>query len=164
MTVFRSAVIATISFFAAGLLDLSPSSYAGDPMIREAVTRSSPANVSRYADDLKSVRKRGRLGFAPLPFQPAPSVAKQGNGLVGHSGLADIRGLVRKVNRSVVSIRMLDSGSSWSLGNFGISKGESDVKATSDEPENGIWVPPLISGYSVSGILLFYFSSFFPDE
>jgi serine protease Do len=44
-------------------------------------------------------------------------------------GLPNIRSLIKKVNESVVAIRMLDSDQSWSLSNLGLKKGD-DSKPT----------------------------------
>jgi serine protease Do len=69
------------------------------------------------------------MGLSPLPFTPEQPQRRKDSADLGRPGFPDIRGLVKKVNRSVVSIRMLDSSSSWSLGNFGIQGDEPNGKA-----------------------------------
>jgi len=115
--------------FSAALFLVCPPSLASDLVIRKAATPSSPRTIMGHSDDFQASKKRGRIGFSPLPYSPEPAKQSRQRGVPNYSGLADIRGLVKKVNRSVVAIRMLDSSSSWSLGKFGISGGESDGKA-----------------------------------
>ena len=129
MTAFRFTSLLAISCVASGLILFSPLCYAENVSIREAATPTSPShNISSGRDDFQPPRKNTRIGLSPIPFRPEPSDGRQDQRLA-QAGLADIRGLVRKVNRSVVAIRMLDSGSSWSLGDFGITRGEGDGKA-----------------------------------
>ncbi len=130
MTYSRLAAAITIACFTVGLCMVSPFSWAADLMIREAATPTGPSPAVRSQDELLTGRKGSQFGLAPIPFKPEPSPRDAvRSGLVTNSGLADIRGLVKKVNRSVVSIRMLDSGTSWSLGSFGLSRDEPDGKA-----------------------------------
>ncbi|MEJ2716178.1 MAG: trypsin-like peptidase domain-containing protein [Deltaproteobacteria bacterium] len=129
MAAFRFAVFVIIACFSSGLFFLSPLSYAGDLMIRKAATPSLPAHSRTYGRDFQSAAKREHIGFSPMPFTPQRSAARPEHTVLSHAGSVDIKGLVKKVNRSVVSIRMLESGKSWSLGNFGISKEESGGKA-----------------------------------
>jgi serine protease Do len=56
-----------------------------------------------------------------MPFKPEPSEDHQEQPSMRATSFPDIRDLVKRVNRSVVSIRMLDAGSSFSLGSLGFS-------------------------------------------
>ncbi len=129
MTAFRSVRLFTISCFGAGLLFLAPLCRAADLTIREAATQSTPSRVSEYRDDFQSARKKGPSAFSPAPEgQLVPRDAQDRTGL-RQTAFPDVRNLVRKVNRSVVSIRMLDGSGSWSLGELGLGKGEPGGKA-----------------------------------
>ena len=76
------------------------------------------------------------MGLTPVPYNPEPVPGKnpvnantvQASTSTG-AGYPDLRELIKKVNRCVVSIRMLDSGGSWSLSNLGFS-GDSNSRAT----------------------------------
>jgi len=64
------------------------------------------------------------MGLAPVPYTPEPAAGaaepkgEEPTEEIGprHLGYPDIRKLIKKVNESVVSIRMLETGSSWSMG------------------------------------------------
>ena len=73
--------------------------------------------------------KRSIIGLSPVPYKPESPQEPEKESAIRHIGYPDIKGLVRRVNQSVVSIRMLDSNASWSLGNLGFS-GDSNGKAT----------------------------------
>jgi serine protease Do len=62
----------------------------------------------------------------PQPHQKLRSKERSG---ATPFGLPDIRSLIKKVNQSVVAIRMLDSDDSWSLSSLGLKKGD-DSKPT----------------------------------
>lgn len=110
-------------------------------MLRKAATPSATGQVQKYrtapSEDRGQGVSRGRMGLAPVPYKPEPSEAgaetriepRVNNSLGRTMGLPDIRGLIKKVNASVVAIRMLDSGASWSIGNLGLSN-EPGSKAT----------------------------------
>lgn len=99
--------------------------------IRKAVTRPTPTSIGpKSTTDRPSTGRR--IGLAPLPYSPGRSPEQRSPApaaVLNNRGLPDIRDMIRTVNKSVVSIRMLDSESSWSLGNFGFSRGESGPKA-----------------------------------
>lgn len=90
--------------------------------------RLRPVGPARTADALPG-NLRENLTMSPLPFQPEEKTDATAQAQPRGTGYPDIRGMVRKVNRSVVSIRMLDSNSSWSIGNLGFS-GDTNGKAT----------------------------------
>jgi S1-C subfamily serine protease len=131
MTAFRFRTWISIPYFAFIVLLLSTHCLAEDPELRKAAIPSSPygpTQVHKPGNDAS----RSHIGLAPMPFIPKPSV---GSSSVIHNraserniGLPDIRDIVKRVNPSVVSIRMLDSGSSWPLKNFGLSP-DPDAKA-----------------------------------
>jgi serine protease Do len=102
---------------------------AQDSLVREAATATGPAGVSARVDDSQRRARPARNGLAPTPNKPERVEPPQPGEVKGPAGLPDVRAVVRKVNRSVVSIRMLDGGSSWSLGEFAGGKGEPEGKA-----------------------------------
>jgi serine protease Do len=114
------------------LVFLHPVSHAEDIMLRKAATPSASSSVENYKPitpfESRSPAKNGRIGLSPLPFKPEPSDASTSEPLVRQGNFPDIKGVVKKVNRSVVSIRMVDPGSSFSLGHLGFS-GDSGGKA-----------------------------------
>ncbi len=93
-----------------------------------------PDNVKN--EESKDYSHKGKIGLIPVPYHPEPAAGRveapqnsPQQPVLRGSGYPDIRELIRKVNKSVVSIRMLDSGGSWSLSNLGFS-GDSNSKAT----------------------------------
>ncbi len=137
MTAFRFHIFVTIAYFSAGLFFLPTLSPASDFVLRKAATPSTSGDLSEYRDARRGQPrhpgKDKRLGLSPLPFRPEPAPGNPGETAARQSALPhqflDVRALIRKVNQSVVSIRMLDSGSSWSIRNLGKS-GEQHNKAT----------------------------------
>jgi len=100
--------------------------YASDLSVRKAATPTGPAHLGAYNNsnvhESQQNGLRSPIGISPMPFRPEPSTVA-----VEHRGeensqkffaYPDIRNLVKKVNPSVVSIRMLEAGSQWSLGNM----------------------------------------------
>jgi S1-C subfamily serine protease len=132
MKAFRLGLFVIIAYFGASLFFLPSNSYAEDLMLRKAATQSSSGGFSAYngplPQDTKPVGPRSRIGLSPVPFKPEPSDGNREDNSVRHGSFPDIRELIRKVNRSVVSIRMLEAGSSFSLGTLGFS-GDSGGKA-----------------------------------
>ncbi len=122
-------LVITLFYAAATLFCASTPADAADPQIRRAATRSPSADISGYRYEERATRKNRRLGFSPLPYQAERAPRRQENRTLSGSMFPDIRGVVKLVNRSVVSIRMLEPGSSWSLGGFGLSKEDSEGKA-----------------------------------
>lgn len=137
MTAFRFPLSITIAYFVAGLFFLPSLSQAGDYVLRRAATPPASGDLSDYnrvpREHPCRQGKEKRLGLSPVPFKPEPAAGgpdvTAGQPSALHGRFPDIRGLIKQVNRSVVSIRMLDSGSSWSIRNLGQS-GESAGKAT----------------------------------
>lgn len=124
----KPSLFMRIPYFAVGLILLSSFVYADEPMLREAATPSSQRSVPGYREDIPAARKGGRIGLSPVPYKPEESGRKQAETVAGPSAYPDLRGVVKKVNRSVVAIRMLD-GASWSIGSFGMAGDESEGKA-----------------------------------
>ncbi len=116
--------------------NFSPSIASEDPVLKKAATPSGAHDISNYrsqaANDIKPDPSRGRIGLSPMPFRPESAEVKT----EGRSAeiaprqaiFPDIRELIKKVNPSVVSIRMLDSGTGWSIGQLGFS-GDQNGKA-----------------------------------
>ncbi len=136
MAAFRFGILITISHLAAGFFFLVPICLAEDYVIQKAATRPTAGDIRTYGPVLKEdPRQPGpatRIGLVPIPFKPEPSTsppdAKGEESPARLGAFPDIRKLVKRVNESVVSIRMMDSGSSWSIGGLGLS-GESNGKA-----------------------------------
>lgn len=129
MIFLKPALFIRIAYFTVVLVFLSSSLYADEPMLREAATPSSQRSMPSYRDDISAARKGGRIGLSPVPYKPEESGKKEPEAVRGPSAYPDLRGLVKKVNRSVVAIRMLDGSSSWSLGSFGMTGEDSEGKA-----------------------------------
>lgn len=136
MRAFRGFLF-NITYFILCCLFVVNISYAENRADRFSASNSSNKRVENVKnEDLRDQSQRGRIGFTPVPFKPEPA---PGRNEPTHNyaeqqvpkgvGYPDIRELIRKVNRSVVSIRMLDSGGSWSLSNLGFS-GDSNSRAT----------------------------------
>ncbi len=56
-----------------------------------------------------------------MPYKPEAPEPRQAAPMPHQTTLPDIRHLIKKINRSVVSIRMLDAGTKFSLGKLGFS-------------------------------------------
>lgn len=137
MTAFRYGILVTIAYFATGLFFLHSVSWAEDIMLRKAATPSVSRNLpelrSSHTDNGRRVPRKSRIGLSPVPYSPGQPASRgpvevRNEPRIRGNGFPDIRRLIRKVNASVVSIRMLDSTSSWSIGSLGLS-GEPGVKA-----------------------------------
>jgi len=116
--------------FSAGLIAFATLCMAEDVELRKAATRSAPANVPDYREDSQAARKKGPVGLMPMPYQPVAPADRQEKRPIQYMTYPDIRELAKKVNKSVVAIRLVDSGSSWSLGEYGAPKGDNGGKAT----------------------------------
>ena len=133
MSAFRFGILVFILSHIISVLVLLPANSTADNiMIRKAATPPSAhafqSNRSRAADEPANVNRRNRIGLSPAPFKPTPVESEHAQAPSRHDPFPDIRDLIKRVNRSVVSIRMLDSGSSFPLGRLGIT-GESQGKA-----------------------------------
>ncbi len=133
MTAFRHGIVfmlAQICFFSFMLPD---NSYSQTANFRPAANSISSKSGVGFAAELKDVASdssvKGRMGLTPVPFKPEPTVSREENPAPMKSLYPDVRDLIKKVNKSVVSIRMLDGGSSWSFGNLGLGA-DSNSKAT----------------------------------
>ncbi len=125
MTPFRFGILIIISYFVGSLVFLSSVSQADDIVLRKAATPSSSSSVQHYKaispDEGRNPAKRSRISLSPVPFKPEPADGGPSESALRHGNFPDIRGVVKKVNKSVVSIRMVDPGSSFSLGHLGFS-------------------------------------------
>jgi serine protease Do len=129
MSVIRYAAIITTLLLGMGVYGSSIAFAAGNVVIRRAATPPAPTVLSGRAGETRPAGKARRLSLSPIPYKPDRGRAAPVPTFANPGGLADIRGLVKKVNQCVVAIRMLDSGSSWSLGDFGVGKERSQGKA-----------------------------------
>ncbi len=137
MRAFRGFLL-TISHFSLSCLFLANISLAENRFDYPSGPNSLHKRQERQKlEESKDVTNRGRrMGLTPVPYNPEPVPGKnpvnantvQASTSTG-AGYPDLRELIKKVNRCVVSIRMLDSGGSWSLSNLGFS-GDSNSRAT----------------------------------
>ncbi|MCX5861193.1 MAG: trypsin-like peptidase domain-containing protein [Desulfomonile sp.] len=136
MTSFRLIVLATLSYIAASVIALDGSSRADDFMLRKAATPSHSSSVNAYElapkNEVYVESRKSPIGLSPMPFRPEPAASqpetRHEESSSRYLNFPDIRDLIKRVNASVVSIRMLESGSGWSIGNLGFS-GDSSGKA-----------------------------------
>jgi S1-C subfamily serine protease len=137
MTAFRIGCNVRCAWVCLALLVFGHAAWANELPLRKAATPSGTAAVQQYSrtrdmEPQAPVAPRQRIGISPMPYQPEPAeepaVAARPERAQGSTSFPDIRALVKKVNASVVSIRMLDASSSWSIGNLGFS-GDSGSKA-----------------------------------
>lgn len=132
MTAFRLGSMFTIAHLVLGLLVIPPVSLGDDVSVRKAATTSSTPPLSRVtgqgSPQSGTAQTPTRIGLAPLPFRPDTPQERHEEHLAQRVSLPDLRNIVKKVNRSVVAIRMLDASSKFSLGSLGFS-GESGGKA-----------------------------------
>ncbi len=137
MRAFRGFLL-NIAYFTLCCLILANISYAENGNSRFSGPNSTgrrPENPK--SENLNDPTHRSRIGgLTPVPYKPEPAAGKESpvqdpsrKPAFQSAGYPDIRDLIRKVNQCVVSIRMLDSGGSWSLSNLGFS-GDSNSRAT----------------------------------
>ncbi len=133
MTAFRHGIVFMLAYFCIFSCMLPELSHGQGANHRLAANSVSSKSGAGFASELKDVATdsstRGRMGLTPVPFKPEPASPRDDANIPVRSLYPDVRGLIKKVNRSVVSIRMLDGGSSWSFGNLGLSS-DSNSKAT----------------------------------
>ncbi len=129
MTLRRFFVLPTIAYLCQALLLLPTNVAADEAVLRPAATQARQ-DVTRRNGLGRDKESGPRVGWSPVPYKPQPREQRGTSEPRVHAGLPDIRSLVRRVNRSVVSLRMLDRGSSWSLGDFGFSRRKESGKAT----------------------------------
>lgn len=124
MTAFRFGSLAATLAFSLVLLFSFALPAADAPLVRKAATPSAAGNLtgdaSRSGND-PGQGKKVQIGLAPVPYKPEPAEEQREQPTLRATSFPDIRDLVKRVNRSVVSIRMLDAGSSFSLGSLGFS-------------------------------------------
>jgi len=133
MSVFRFTILLLIlSHILGSSLFFASESKADTPLIRRAATPPATENVpdtrALNTESAGTTPRRTRVGLSPVPFKPGPAETRQEDPSQRLTSFPDIRNVVKQVNRSVVSIRMLDSASSFSLNNLGFS-GDTNGKA-----------------------------------
>ena len=122
MTDCRAGIFVTIAYFALGLLVLPLAAHAEELPLRRAATPSTGESMRSYRPVTRGdVGKKTRIGLSPMPYKPEASEPRQHVPAIHQSSLPDIKHLIKKINRSVVSIRMLDAGTKFSLGKLGFS-------------------------------------------
>ena len=126
---FRFPLIFTLPYIAVGLLVVPPHAPAEDIVIREATTRSKPSNVGSLGRRVGPRSQGVAVSQSVDQILSGPVDEERSPRMNQFMGFPDIRSLVKKVNRSVVSIRMLEAGSSWSLNNLRLNNGKSGYKA-----------------------------------
>ncbi|HTY21622.1 MAG TPA: trypsin-like peptidase domain-containing protein [Desulfomonilaceae bacterium] len=133
MSAFRFGISLLILSYTIGLWVFLPAdSAAENVMLRKAATPPAPQAIQNHRQsgpgEPGNASKKGRIGLSPEPFKTGPTESAQEEATARQSAFPDLRNLIKKVNRSVVSIRMLDSGSSFPLGSLGLT-GDSGGKA-----------------------------------
>ena len=126
---FPFPLIFTIAYIAVGLLVVPPSTSAEEVILREAATQSGPSNIVSIGKQVGPRSHRLTVSQSVDQILAGPSGENPSPRMKHAMGYPDIRSLVKKVNQSVVSIRMLEAGSSWSLNNLRFSNGKSGYKA-----------------------------------
>jgi S1-C subfamily serine protease len=125
MTDCRTGIFLTIAYFALGLFILPLASHAEELPLRRAATPSTGDAIRSYhpvtGSDAGTSRKKTRIGLSPMPYKPEAPETRTAAPAVGQAALPDIKRLIKKINGSVVSIRMLDAGTKFSLGKLGFS-------------------------------------------
>jgi S1-C subfamily serine protease len=132
MTALRLHMLVTSFCLIPGILALTGGVSAQDPPIRRAATSPTAPTVKDYRTvpgEGKTDRAgRTRIGLSPIPYRPEAAEGGAKETSLRRAQFPDLRDMVRKVNRSVVSIRMLDGNSKFSIGGLGFS-GDSAGKA-----------------------------------
>jgi len=133
MTAFRHGITLMLAYFCFFSFTLPEISYAQGSNYRPASNSVSSKSGAGFARELKDAASdstiKGGIGLTPVPYKPETTASRDETAIPGKSLYPDVRELIKKVNKSVVSIRMLDGGSSWSFGNLGLSS-DSNSKAT----------------------------------
>lgn len=125
MTDCRTGIYLTIAYFALGLLILPSASHAEELPLRRAATPSTSEAIRSYHPVTRSETgnssKRTRIGLSPMPYKPEAQESRQSAPAMRQSALPDMKRLIKNINASVVSIRMLDAGAKFSIGKLGFS-------------------------------------------
>jgi S1-C subfamily serine protease len=125
MTDCRIGILLTIAYFALGLFVLPVVSQAEELPLRRAATPSTGETLRSYRPVTQgnngNSAKRTRIGLSPVPYKPETLEPRQEGQMPLQVHLPDIKHLIKKINMSVVSIRMLDAGAKFSLGKLGFS-------------------------------------------
>jgi S1-C subfamily serine protease len=125
MSAFRTKIFRTLACSILGLALGAPATRAEEPTLRRAATPSNAEHIrridARHSDRAEGTARDPRISLSPVPFKPEVQDDRQDR--PGHVKymFPDVRDLIKRVNRSVVSIRMLDGGSRFSLGKLGLS-------------------------------------------
>ncbi|MGC8657630.1 MAG: S1C family serine protease [Desulfomonilaceae bacterium] len=136
MRAFRGFLF-TISYFIGCCLFVANISHAQNRLDHSSQSNSPYTKQEKQKlEESKDVTNHGgRIGLTPVPYNPElaqrqnPTNSTTQISTPTVTGYPDIRELIKKVNRCVVSIRMLDAGGSWALSNLGFS-GDSNSRAT----------------------------------
>jgi S1-C subfamily serine protease len=134
MTASRLVTIPFLGLLFSLLLAPAFPCFAGDLTLRKAATRSTTERILDYGSLSRkhsdSQEAAPKVGLSPIPFRPSSKKTVRSLAPEDAMGLPDLRRMIKKVNKSVVAIRMLDdAGASWSLGSLSLS-GESGPKPT----------------------------------
>jgi S1-C subfamily serine protease len=125
MTDFRVRIVITLSYFALGLFLLPTAAHPEELSLRRAATPSSTESVRPYRsaapEEMGQAGRKTRIGLSPVPYRPEHPDTHTGGPVMRQNQFPDMRNLIKKINRSVVSIRMLDAGSKFSLGKLGFA-------------------------------------------
>jgi S1-C subfamily serine protease len=96
--------------------------HAEEIVLRKAATPTSPGPRYQPApDETRQASSKTRIGLTPTPYEPEMRDPEPSQHVIRAANFPDIRELIKRVNKSVVSIRMLEPGSSFSLGHLGFS-------------------------------------------
>ncbi len=95
---------------------------AEDVVLRKAATPTSPGpRYKAVPEETRQASAKTKLGLSPAPFSPETNEAQTVEKVPRSVNFPDIRELIKRVNKSVVAIKMLEPGSSFSLGHLGFS-------------------------------------------
>ncbi len=126
MVPFRRGLFLSFFWIICLLLFCNERADANDLSVRKAATPTGPVNLGAYHNgnghEKDTNGLRSPIGLSPMPFRPEPSTVamehRNEERPPKYFAYPDIRDLIKKVNPSVVSIRMLEAGSQWSIGNM----------------------------------------------
>lgn len=125
MTAFRLGMVLIIAHFCFVSTCVPVMAQPDELTIRRAATppvSQGPASLRAGHPDSHARTVDKRIGLSPMPFKPEAHEPRE-EALPTRRGFMfpDIREMVKKINRSVVSIRMLDGPSSVSFGKMSYS-------------------------------------------
>src|SRR5271157_6037070 len=108
MSAFRfGTLVSILSHLIVVLLFLPSHSTAENIVLRKAATPSSAQTIqnhrSKIIEEPGNVNRRNKIGLSPVPFKTGPAENEQQEVAPRQNPFPDIRDLIKKVNRSVVS-------------------------------------------------------------